>query len=75
MKTKYEVSQIELDGDTLYEEELKTYQEKMNKSIDGLVRQGEVESTQNFSEFFVDSSESGEIKNVEVFTEENNGQY
>lgn len=31
MKTKYEVSQIELDGDTLYEEKLKTYQEKMNK--------------------------------------------
>ena len=53
----------------------KSYQEKMNKSIDGLVRQGEVESTQNFSEFFLDSSQSGEIKNVEVFTEENNGQY
>ena len=53
----------------------KSYQEKMNQSIDGLVRQSEVDHTQNFSEFFVDSSESGEIKNVEVFTEENNGQY
>jgi hypothetical protein len=53
----------------------KSYQEKMNQSIDGLARQGGVESTQNFSEFFEDSSDPGEIKNVEVFTEENNGQH
>ncbi len=33
MKTEYEVSQIELDDDTLYEEELKTYQEKVKEGV------------------------------------------
>jgi hypothetical protein len=50
----------------------KSYQEKMNQNIDGLIRQNEVESTQNFSKFFADS---GKISNAEVLTEENNGQY
>ena len=50
----------------------KSYQEKMNQNIDGVIRQNEVESTQNFSKFFVDS---GKISNAEVLTEENNGQY
>ena len=49
----------------------KSYQEKMNQNIDGVIRQNEVESTQNFSKFFVDS---GKISNAEVLTEENNGQ-
>lgn len=43
----------------------KSYEEKMNQSVDGLIKSDKSDSNQNFSEF----------KNLEVITEANNGQY
>lgn len=43
----------------------KSYEEKMNQSVEGLIKSDNPESNQNFSKF----------KNMEVITESNNEQY